>query len=107
MLAGETFTPSSAELEADRLRCKLACYRFNNSIGIGASPAEQHRLLMDILRPNGQWEGMPSGMIGERVKVEAPFNCTYGYNISLGDGVEIAGGCTILDSCPVSETEPG
>lgn len=33
--------------------------------------------------------------------IEAPFHCAYGMNISLGSGVYLNAGCTILDSAPV------
>ncbi|MBP1887176.1 sugar O-acetyltransferase [Sinorhizobium mexicanum] len=35
------------------------------------------------------------------VFVEAPFHCSYGLNIRLGDRVYLNAGCTILDSAPV------
>lgn len=33
--------------------------------------------------------------------VEAPFHCAYGINITLGAGVYLNAGCTMLDSAPV------
>lgn len=38
------------------------------------------------------------GGVGKDVFIEAPFHCAYGFNITLGDGVYINAGCTILDS---------
>ena len=33
--------------------------------------------------------------------VEAPFHCSYGVNLHLGDQVYLNAGCTVLDSAPV------
>lgn len=33
--------------------------------------------------------------------IEAPFHCSYGFNIHLGDAVYLNAGCIILDSAPV------
>ncbi len=33
--------------------------------------------------------------------IEAPFHCSYGFNIHLGQAVYLNAGCTILDSAPV------
>lgn len=43
----------------------------------------------------------PVGRVGDGVVVEAPFNCDYGYNISIGQDVCIGANCTILDTCEV------
>lgn len=43
----------------------------------------------------------PFGRLGSNVDVEAPFYCDYGYNIRIGDGVEIGANCRIQDACPV------
>ena len=34
-------------------------------------------------------------------RIEAPFHCAYGFNISLGDGAFLNAGCTILDTATV------
>lgn len=39
--------------------------------------------------------------IADGVLIEAPFHCAYGFNISLGRGVYLNAGCTILDTAPV------
>lgn len=36
--------------------------------------------------------------VGRDVYVEAPFHCSYGMNIHLGDRVYLNAGCTVLDS---------
>jgi acetyltransferase-like isoleucine patch superfamily enzyme len=35
------------------------------------------------------------------LKVDTPFDCEYGYNIKIGEDVEIGRNCTIVDVCPV------
>lgn len=38
---------------------------------------------------------------GREARIEAPFHCAYGFNITLGDGVFLNAGCVILDTAPV------
>jgi acetyltransferase-like isoleucine patch superfamily enzyme len=126
MLNSEFYNAWAPELVAERDRCKAACWRFNNAAtnpDFGVSRAEQGRLLMQVLRPGTSWEvapvaaqaqnrgsgtlatyindsGYPSDIVD--VQIDAPFNCSYGYNIQLGKDVYIEAGCTILDSCSVT-----
>ena len=121
MIGSELYFAGSPELVQERERCKAACWRFNNAAtnpDLGISKAEKGRLLHQILRPGRTWEatradglaevsyindaGTPSDIVD--VHVDAPFNCSYGYNISLGKDVLIEAGCTILDSCFVSSS---
>jgi len=101
MLSGQWYYGSSPELMAERERCKQACYRFNNALMLNASKAEQWRLFVETLRPGGQYEGMPGGIVN-KVDIETPFHCNYGTNISLGEGVRIGPGCSIIDAAPVT-----
>ena len=101
MLEGQWYYSSSPELMAERERCKQACYRFNNALMLNASKAEQWRLFVETLRPGGQYEGMPGGVVN-RVDVETPFHCNYGTNVSLGEEVRIGPGCSIIDAAPVT-----
>ncbi|KAF8421994.1 trimeric LpxA-like protein [Tirmania nivea] len=101
MLSGQWYYGSSPELLAERERCKQACYRFNNALMLNASKAEQWRLFVETLRPGGQYEGMPGGVVN-KVDVETPFHCNYGTNISLGEEVRIGPGCSIIDAAPVT-----
>lgn len=124
MLKGNYYQPFSPALIEDRERCIAAIWRFNNATNPshGASPEERARLFRAILsiRPtpeplpasNGS-DGtssippsmsmqMPYGSVGERVVVEAPFHCDYGYNITIGDDVLIGADCRISDTCQVT-----
>ncbi|KAL7271686.1 hypothetical protein RUND412_005533 [Rhizina undulata] len=122
MINSELYHASAPELVEDRERCKAACWRFNNAAmnpNLGISKAEKGRLLMEVLRPHRKWDivthargqsdplityvaegGIQSDIVD--VQVDAPFTCSYGYNIRLGQDVLIEFGCTILDSCAVT-----
>jgi acetyltransferase-like isoleucine patch superfamily enzyme len=110
MLAGRYYFPFDKELVHERERCNAACWRFNSSTNpnSGATPEERARRFRDILQPR---DGIsptqsspvtPMGRVGDNVVVEAPFNCDYGYNISIGQDVAIGRNCTILDTCEVT-----
>lgn len=111
MLAGRHYFPFDKELVLERERCNSACWRFNNSTNPnnGVSPDERARLFRDVLQPRDQVNISPTnvsadspvGKVGTNVVVEAPFNCDYGYNISIGQDVSIGKNCTILDSVEV------
>lgn len=45
---------------------------------------------------------MPVGRVGKNCAVEAPFQCDYGYNISIGNDVLIGADCRISDTCSVT-----
>ncbi|RPB01140.1 trimeric LpxA-like protein [Choiromyces venosus 120613-1] len=121
MVHSEWYFASAPELVQERERCKTACWRFNSAAtnpDLGISKTEKGRLLHQILRPGRTWEatrvngptgpevsyiddvGTPSDIVD--VRVDAPFNCSYGYNIRLGKDVLIEAGCTILDSGSVT-----
>jgi acetyltransferase-like isoleucine patch superfamily enzyme len=110
MLSGQSYFPFDKELVLERERCNGACWRFNSSTNPnnGVSPEERARLFRDILQPRESVISptqaspvTPVGRVGDNVVVEAPFNCDYGYNISIGQDVAIGKNCTILDTCEV------
>lgn len=39
--------------------------------------------------------------VGNGARIEAPFHCPYGFNVSLGDYAFLNAGCVILDTAPV------
>jgi maltose O-acetyltransferase len=41
------------------------------------------------------------GSVADGAFIEAPFHCSYGFNISLGKNTYLNAGCVILDSAPV------
>lgn len=123
MLKGNYYHPFSPALVEDREKCIAAIWRFNNATNPshGASPEERARLFRAIIQttptpepnPNANGDGTGSippsisipttlGSVGKHVVVEAPFNCDYGYNITIGDDVLIGADCRISDTCAVS-----
>lgn len=40
--------------------------------------------------------------MGRGSRIEAPFHCSYGFNIALGANAFLNAGCVVLDSAPVS-----
>jgi len=123
MINSELYHASSSELVAEREACKAACWRYNNiasNPNSQVSEGEKGRMLLDILRPGSKWEVVSTGAAPGTpgaityvtdngyqsdiadVTVDAPFTCSYGYNIRLGKNVYIEFGCTILDSCNVT-----
>ncbi|KAI5794665.1 putative nodulation protein L [Pyronema domesticum] len=121
MMNSQLYVASDPELTADREICQAACFRFNNIAANpmnAISPAEKGRMLHDILRPGKNWTAIPSTVADQTIftytsdndfksdlidiRVDPPFNCSYGYNIRMGKSVWIQFGCTILDSCVVT-----
>ncbi|MBQ1661850.1 MAG: sugar O-acetyltransferase [Treponema sp.] len=84
MLAGLPYKAWLDGLSEDRLENKKRIFRFNN-----LEPghfAEKDKLLKEIL-----------GKTGERVNIEAPFHCDYGYNIEVGEDFFANYNFTVLD----------
>lgn len=84
MLAGELYTASSPEIQADQAEARAWLQRFNANIDMPL--AERYQLLKDRF-----------ANVGVDSMVRPPFFCDYGYNITLGAGVFLNYGCTILD----------
>lgn len=112
MLAGRYFFPFDKELCLERDRCLTACWKFNNLTmppTQSVSKDERARLFLDILQPREPVRLSPTevcpvtnmGRIGRHVAIESPFNCDYGYNITIGNHVHISRNCTINDACEV------
>jgi len=88
MLAGELYDPLDPQLEAERLRARNLCKRFNDSAE--DDKAERSRILGELLRvPTDAW-------------IQPPFFCDYGSNISLGRKVFFNFNCVVLDVARVS-----
>lgn len=88
MMAGDWYTCLDPELDALREAARLAVHQHNSM-----NPVERGSMgsrLADLL----------GGETGEAF-IEAPFHCAYGVNITVGAGVYINAGCTILDTAPV------
>ena len=88
MLTGELYDPSDSELTELRLRARLLAEQFNTSSV--ANMGLRTEILKSLM-----------GTTGERIYVEPTFNCDYGCNIHVGEGVYANFGCVILDVAEV------
>jgi maltose O-acetyltransferase len=89
MLAGEPYLADDPELLADRHCCRRLTEQFNATSV--AEPAAREGLLRRLF-----------GRLGQEAEVLAPFQCDYGYQISIGARTFINFGAVILDSAAVS-----
>ncbi|TRW98321.1 sugar O-acetyltransferase [Paracoccus sp. M683] len=88
MDAGEWYSCLDSELEQQRKIAHAATYQHNST-----HPGQRDAispLLRSLL-----------GKVGQNVLIEAPFHCSYGFNICLGDNVFINLGAVFLDSAPI------
>ena len=87
MLRGELYLASDPELVAARLRARRLWQRFNAS---DPATASGRAVLSELL-----------GSVGVEVRIEAPFYCDYGTQITLGDAVFVNMNCVFLDPGPI------
>lgn len=88
MEAGEWYTCLDPELESLRVVARRAVFEHNTM-----PPDERGDIapsLRALLRASG-----------DGARIEAPFHCAYGFNITLSTGTFLNAGCTILDTAPV------
>lgn len=88
MAAGDWYTCIDGELESLRVAALRAVFEHNMTL------PDQRGAMGDALRAM-------LGKVGADARIEAPFHCAYGFNISLGEGSFLNAGCTILDTAPV------
>ena len=106
MLRGAYFNFLDPMLENERQRCEEALDRYNNACKLrnAADAAHREKLLQKVFDPSLDSLHHPivqckeKGVLGPRVKIEAPFTCTYGYNITLRDDAFIGKNCNIDDA---------
>jgi maltose O-acetyltransferase len=89
MLSGEAYLADDPELLDERRACRLLTERFNAASV--AAPATREEILQRLL-----------GEFGEGSEIMSPFQCDYGYQISIGARSFINFGAVILDSARVS-----
>ncbi|WP_407332590.1 sugar O-acetyltransferase [Enterovibrio sp. 27052020O] len=87
MLSGELYLASDPELVADKMRCREAMRRFNQSL----PESDEWKSAKRDLLPNA----------AENVYIEPPFFCDYGIHTDIGENVFMNFNCTILDVAPV------
>ncbi|MFA3917958.1 sugar O-acetyltransferase [Ruegeria hyattellae] len=88
MLVGAWYSCLDDELEAMRQRARNAVHKHNT------------------MPPDARGAMAPQlaelfGHVGRDCLIEAPFHCSYGINLMLGDLSYLNAGCVILDSAPV------
>lgn len=88
MLAGERYLADDPELLEDRHRCRRLIEQLNSTSV--DEPFEREEILRTLL-----------GGIGDRTEILSPFQCDYGYQITIGSRTFINFGVVILDSAPV------
>ncbi len=86
---GQIYNPNyDEELINEMLKAKDLCYEYNN---IKPSEIERRKgVIIKIL-----------GKVGKDFRIEQPFLCDYGYNISVGDNFYANHGLIILDAAKV------
>ena len=89
MLRGEPYLANDPALLRERKQCRLTCERFN-STSFGEIAARR-AILHDLL-----------GELGDDAELMAPFQCDYGYHISIGARTFINYGAIILDGAKVT-----
>lgn len=85
MLAGEWYCCLDEGFDDFRLAASRAVHQHNTM------PPDERGAMAPMLR--ALFREVAGGVL-----IEAPFNCNYGFNISLGENVYLNAGCTILDS---------
>jgi maltose O-acetyltransferase len=89
MLRGEPYLANHPALLDERRQCRLLCERFNaTSFG---ETAARRAILGELL-----------GELGEEADVMAPFQCDYGYHISVGARTFINYNAVVLDGAAVT-----
>lgn len=88
MAAGEWYNCVDGELESLRVVARRAVFEHNS------------------MHPDERGDIGPAlrallAQAGQDARIEAPFHCAYGFNITLGYGVFLNAGCVILDTAPV------
>jgi maltose O-acetyltransferase len=89
MLRGEPYLANDPALLLERKQCRLVSERFNaTSFG---DPAARRAILTELL-----------GGLAEDAEVMAPFQCDYGYHITVGARTFINYGVVVLDGARVT-----
>ncbi len=89
MLRGVPYLANDPALLEERKRCRLVCERFNATSF--ADTAARRAILRELL-----------GEVGDDADVMAPFECDYGYQITVGARTFINYGAVVLDGAPVT-----
>ncbi|PKG22600.1 sugar O-acetyltransferase [Niallia nealsonii] len=89
MLNQEYYICWDQELTEERERAKDLLFEFNNMKP--SERCERNQIIQKLFHS-----------VGENAWIESPFNCDYGYNITIGDNFYTNTNCTILDCAKVT-----
>jgi len=91
MIAGYPYHPGNAELCEDRTIARRLIYKFNNAEV--DDEATRQSVLKQLFHPSCQ---------DKKLFVEATFRVDYGYNIMVGNNLQLNFGCVILDCAKIT-----
>lgn len=89
MLNQDFYISWDKELVEERERAKDLVFQLNNT---RPSQRQERTAIVEKL----------FGSVGKNPWIESPFNCDYGYNISVGDNFYANTNCTILDCAKIT-----
>lgn len=89
MLNGEYYISWDEELTLEREKAKDLLFEFNNTRP--SLRAERETIIRNMF-----------GGVGKNCWIESPFNCDFGYNITVGDNFYTNTNCCILDCAKVT-----
>ena len=106
MLRNSRYNHFDPTLENDRKRCERALARYNSACAIdsGMDSEEARTMLWKVFDPardtTHKFDAPPreKGTLSHGIRIEAPFTCSYGYNLKVMDGVYIGRGTNIDDA---------
>jgi maltose O-acetyltransferase len=89
MVAGEPYDAADPELVASRAQARRLTARYNAT---SQDDSDERRALLTELFAE----------VGDAAWIEPPFQCDYGWNITLGERAFLNFNCVILDCAPVT-----
>jgi maltose O-acetyltransferase len=89
MLAGDWYLPQDAELAAASRQRAWLTQQFNTADALDQD--KRDAVLRQLL-----------GSMGERVRIRPPFQCDFGWHISIGAGTFVNFGAVFLDAAPIT-----
>ncbi|KAG6949102.1 hypothetical protein JG688_00014780 [Phytophthora aleatoria] len=89
MIRGDLYIAADSTLAEDRRAARELTKQFNDMTQTESPEAKA--VMKQLL-----------GAMGKDCLIEMPFRCDYGYNIRIGDNVQMNFNCVFLDGCPVT-----
>lgn len=89
MLAGQLYLPQDETLRREHMQAKLLFKAYNDS---SPEAGQERRALLSRLL----------GGMGQKIEIEPPFMCDYGYNLVVGENFFANYGLVVLDCAKVT-----